>query len=418
MGIFNFFNGKRIEDQYAIALDIGTEFAKSLIFKVEDGKGYVIGAGRQRQRLSDMSGGGITDIHGVVKNCQKALERAAEQAQIMPTQVIMGIAGELVKGNTTTIKYTRPNPKTNITLEELKDIISRVQRRSFDRARQILAWETGHSEIDVKLVNAAVVDVKIDGYKVINPLGFQGREVQVGVFNAFAPIVHLSAIQTVAEELGLDLLSVVADPYALAKSIGPKESTEFSAIFIDIGGGTTDIAVVRQGGVEGTKMFALGGRSFTKRISSVMGVSFDEAEEIKIKYSAGTLEADDQVFVQKALETDCQVWFSGVELTLEEFSSLELLPSKILMCGGGSNLKGLAEILEKAEWNKKLPFARKPTVHFIKSKDVENIIDETESLNHLWDITPMSLANMAIDLVGHESVMDSILNKIVAGLRE
>lgn len=418
MGLFDIFNGKKIEDNYAIALDIGTEYAKSLIFKVEDGKGYVVGTGRQRQRLSDMQGGGVTDIHGVVQNCQRSLERAAEQAGVMPTQVIMGIAGELVKGNTTTIKYTRPEPKTNITLEELKDIISKVQRRAFDRARQILSWETGHAEIDVKLVNAAVVDVKIDGYKVTNPLGFQGREMQIGVFNAFAPIVHLGAMQTIAAELGLDLLSVVADPYALAKSVGPKESTEFSAIFVDIGGGTTDIAVVRQGGVEGTKMFALGGRSFTKRVATIMGTSFEEAEETKLMYSAKQLSPEDHALIKKGLETDCQVWLSGVELTLEEFANIDLLPSRFLMCGGGSNLPDLAEILEKAEWSKNLPFARRPTVHFIKPGDVENIIDQTGNLNHLWDITPMSLANMAIDLVGQEAVMDSVLNRIVAGLRE
>src|SRR3990167_8371298 len=272
LGLFDFLGTKTIENRYAIALDIGTEFAKCLVFKVEEDKGIVVGTGRQRQKLSDMQGGAVTDIQGVVRNCQKAIERAAEQAKIMPPQVIMGIAGELVKGNTTTIKYTRPDPKAGITLEELKDIIVRIQRRSFDRARQILAWETGHAEIDVKLVNAAIVEVKIDGYKVTNPLGFQGREVQVGVFNAFAPIVHLGALQTIAAELGLDLLSFVADPYALARSVGPKESAEFSSIFIDIGGGTTDIAVVRQGGVEGTKMFALGGRAFTKSLASILNV--------------------------------------------------------------------------------------------------------------------------------------------------
>ena len=418
MGLFDFLGQKKIENRYAIALDIGTEYAKCLIFKVEDDKGIVVGSGRQRQKLSDMQGGAVTDIHGVVRNCQKALERAAEMAKIMPSQVIMGIAGELVKGNTTTIKYTRPDHKKGITLEELKDIISRIQRRSFDRARQILAWETGHAEVDVKLVNAAIVDVKIDGYKVTNPLGFQGRELQVGVFNAFAPIVHLGALQTIAAELALDLLSIVADPYALARSIGPKESTEFSAIFIDIGGGTTDLAVVSQGGVEGTKMFALGGRSFTKRIAQVFGSSFEEAESVKIKYSRGELPAEDAKFVKKALGTDCQVWLSGVELTLEEFSSLELLPSRILICGGGALLPDIEEVLKSAQWNPGLPFARKPSVHFIRPQDVENILDQTKELTNPWDITPMSLANLAIDLVGEEKVMDNILNRIVTNLRE
>ncbi|MBM2820276.1 MAG: Actin-like protein ATPase involved in cell division-like protein [Candidatus Berkelbacteria bacterium] len=418
MGLFDFLGTNKIENRYALALDIGTEFAKCLIFKVEEDKGIVVGSGRQRQKLSDMQGGGVTDIHGVVKNCQKAIERAASQAQVMPTQVIMGIAGELVKGNTTTIKYTRPDPKIGITLEELKDIISKIQRRSFDRARQILAWETGHAEVDVRLVNAAIVDVKIDGYKVTNPLGFQGRELQVGVFNAFAPIVHLGALQTIAAELHLDLLSVVADPYALARSVGPKESTEFNAIFIDIGGGTSDIAVVRQGGVEGTKMFALGGRSFTKRIAQVFGSTFSEAEDLKIKYCQGKADKEDAAFIKNALQTDCQVWLSGVELTLEEFSALELLPSRILLCGGGAMLPDIQEILKNARWSSNLPFARQPTVHFIKPEDVENIEDKTGELKNPWDITPMSLANLGIDLVGEEKITDSILNRIVNSLRE
>ncbi|TSC96420.1 MAG: Actin-like ATPase involved in cell division-like protein [Candidatus Berkelbacteria bacterium Licking1014_2] len=216
----------------AVALDIGTEFVKALIFRAENGQAEVIGIGRQRQKLSDMQGGTVTDINGVIKNCAAAIERAAETIQILPEKAIVGIAGELVKGTTTDICYTRAEPKTKITFSELKDIVGKVQRRAFDRARSVLAWETGHQELDVKLVNAAIVNVKIDGYKVTNPLGFQGREIAVSVFNSFAPIVHLGALQTVVEELGLDLMSVVAEPYAVARCLGQEESSEFSAIFI------------------------------------------------------------------------------------------------------------------------------------------------------------------------------------------
>lgn len=417
MGIFNFFRGKPATDNYAISLDIGTEFVKSLIFEVKDGKGYVKGVGRQRQRLSDMQGGTVTDIQGVIKNCEKSLEMAADQAGVLPDQVIIGIAGELVKGATTTVRYTRDNPKSKIEFTELKEIINRVQRRAFDRARQILAWETGQKEVDVRLVNAAIVDVTIDGYKVTNPLGFQGKEVQVGVYNAFAPIVHLGALQTIAEELGLDLLSVTAEPYAVARCMGSEESTEFSAIFIDIGGGTSDIAVVRNGGVEGTKMFALGGRAFTKRIASVTGESFPEAEELKLSYSKNESNKEDTEIIKRALETDCQVWLSGVELTLGEFPNIDLLPSRILLCGGGSNLPEIATALKTDEWRQNLPFARKPTVHHLKPKDVTNIIDETGELQDPGDVTPMALANVALDLVGEETVMESILGRVVSSLR-
>jgi cell division protein FtsA len=418
VGLFDLFKRKNIDSRYAISLDIGTEFVKVLIFKVEDdGKGYVLGVGRQRQKLSDMQGGTVTDIHGVIRNCEAAIERAGEMAGLIPQQAIIGIAGELVKGTTTDIRYIRPNPKAKIDLPELKDIVARVQRRAFDRARTLLAWESGQGELDVKLVNAAIVDVRIDGYKVTNPLGFQGREVQVGVYNCFAPIVHLGALQTIADELELDLLSVAAEPYAVARCLGPEESVEFSAIFVDIGGGTSDIAVVRSGGLEGTKMFALGGRAFTKRISQVLGVSFSEAEDLKLRYADGELDKARAESVRKAVEVDCQTWLSGVELTLEEFSSSERLPNRILLCGGGSGLPDIYTTLSEAKWDKSLAFSRKPSVHFIQPKDITTIVDKTGELKEPRDVTPMALANIALDLVGQEEIMDSVLNRVVNSLK-
>jgi len=410
---------KKSKHKHAIALDIGTEYVKVLVFRIEGDNANVIGVGKQKQSLSDMQGGRVTDIAGVIKNCEVALDQAFEMAKVAPRQCVIGIAGELVKGATTTVRFDRENSKEKMTTKELKEIVSEVQTKSFDKTRAELAWETGQAEIDVKLVHSAVVDVKIDGYKVSNPIGFQGREVQVGIFNAFAPIVHLGALQTIAEGLGLDLLSIAAEPYAVARCVGLEDSSEFSSIFIDVGGGTTDIAVVRGGGVEGTRMFAIGGRVFTKSIADVFDKSFVEAEKLKIDYSLGKIPAGSEIHtrIKKALENDCEVWLAGVELALEEFSDTELLPSKILLCGGGSLLPEITEYLEKKAWAKKLPFARQPKVDFIKPKQITSIHDSTGKLVGSQDITPMGLANLIIDLAGDEGVVGGLLDRLVDGMR-
>lgn len=414
MGLFRW--GKT-KNRNAIALDIGTEFVKALVFRVEDDKAIVMGTGKQRQRLSDMQGGKVTDISGVVKNCEVALDRAFEEAGVSAEQCIIGIAGELVKGTTTSVYYKRNNPKERIDVKELKEIIAQVQEKSFEKTRSELAWETGYSEIDVKLVNSAVVDVKIDGYRVTNPIGFQGRDIQVGIFNAFAPIVHLGALQTIAEGLNLDLLSVAAEPYAVAQSVGNEESSEFSSIFIDIGGGTTDIAVVRSGGVEGTRMFAIGGRVFTKSVADVCDLSFEDAEKLKLKYSESKI-TDSELAekISTALKNDCEVWLAGVQLALEDFSNVDLLPSRILLCGGGSLLPEIKEYLEKKTWTKKLPFAKQPKIDFIRPSSIVNVIDETKKLQGSQDITPMGLANLAIDLVGSPGIVEGVFDKVVSGL--
>jgi cell division protein FtsA len=411
--------GKKTRKRHAIALDIGTEFVKALVFRIEGDTAYVLGSARKKQQLSDMQGGRVTDIYGVIKNCNEALDEAFEMAKVSPKQTVIGIAGELVKGATTNVHYTRENFKEKITIKELKEIIEQVQAKAFDKTRSELAWETGQTELDVKLVNSAVVDVRIDGYKVTNPVGFQGRDIQVGIFNAFAPVVHISALQTIADELGLDLLSIAAEPYAVARCVGLEDSAEFSSIFIDVGGGTTDIAVVRGGGVEGTKMFAIGGRVFTKSIAEVFDKTFAEAEKLKIDYSLGKIPEDSEIYekIKRAIENDCDVWLSGVELALEDFANIELLPSKILLCGGGSLLPDIQEYLEKKSWVKRLPFAKQPKVDFIKPKQLISLKDETGKLVGSQDITPMALANLAIDLAGDEGVVDGLVERITEGLR-
>ncbi len=416
MGLFGL---RKPKERYAISLDIGTEFVKVLVFRIENDKAVVIGIGKQRQQLSDMQGGRVTDISGVIKNCEGALEQAFAAAKVTPQQCVVGIAGELVKGATIHVHYRRSNPQAKIDVKELKDIIEQVQAKAFEKTRSELAWETGQQAIDVKLVNSAVVDVKIDGYKVTNPIGFQGSDIQVGIFNAFAPIVHIGALQTIVEGLNLDLLSIAAEPYAVARCVGMEDSAEFSSIFIDIGGGTTDIAVVRGGGVEGTKMFAIGGRVFTKSIADTFDRTFTEAEKLKLDYSAGKIPEKSEIRqkIRKAIENDCEVWLAGVELALEDFSNLDLLPSKILLCGGGSLLPEIKEYLEKKSWTKHLAFARQPKVDFIRPNMVSSVKDETGKLLGSQDITPMGLANIAIDLAGDPGVIEGVLDKIVDGLR-
>jgi cell division protein FtsA len=416
MGVFSKILGYSKSSDFLLSLDIGTEVVKTLIFNIDSrtGNAVVRGVGRVRQKIGNMQSGAVSDIAGVITSSRKAIEMAKSMAGVKKIeQAVIGIAGELVKGTTTTVHYERIHPEIRIDLPELKNIIQKVQWKAFDRIRQQLAWETGHSEIEVKLINAAIVDVRIDGYKINNPVGFQGRDVSIAVFNAYAPMIHLGALQTIAAELKLNLLNIAAEPYAVAKSMGLENTMDFNAIFIDIGGGTTDIAVVRNSGLEGTKMFALGGRAFTKRLAQELGVSFEEAEVLKIKYSEGKLGNDVSLKIERILDDDCRVWLSGVELSLAEFSDSDLLPYRFFLCGGGSGLPGIKKALLSQNWSKNFPFSKAPQVSFLQPRDVSKIIDNTRQLKDPQDITPMALANIALDLTGEEDVLAEILRRAV-----
>src|SRR5215218_8192590 len=279
------------------ALDVGTEFAKALVFDIDEGgHGNVRGVGRKRQGLSHMQSGTVADIPAVVDNCAVALQEAEEMAGFRPTQVVIGIAGELVKGFTTTHSQERKRPDAPISEAELQRLIDSVQREALREAERSITWETGLPNVDVRLVHAAIVGASIDGYALKNPDGFQGRHVKIGIFNAFAPLVHLGALQTVASQLDLELLEIVAEPYAVARVLGTEQVRQSGALFVDVGGGTTDVALVRQGGIEGTRMFALGGRAFTKSLADRLDMPFARAEALKVDYARGiAVERHDEV---------------------------------------------------------------------------------------------------------------------------
>lgn len=389
---------------YLVALDIGTEYVKALIGKAsttEPGNIDIVGVGRCHQSLTDMQAGAISDIAAVVDNCDKALSEAEDQAGISVRTAIIGIAGELVKGTTTTVKVSRKSSTQAIDIPEMQKIIDLVQERAQEKAKKDLAWEMGGKNVEIRLVNSALVSIEIDGYPVNNPIGFQGKDVTVQLYTAFAPLIHIGALEKTAQELDLDLLAVAAEPFAVARAvIGNDVSANVSAILMDVGGGTTDIAVINEGGVQGTKMFGIGGRAYTRAIEREMGVDFDRAEELKLALSTDNIPSQKRPLIESTLSKTASTWVAGVELALGEFTKLDQLPNHIFLCGGGSSLAILIDELEKPGWYKELPFTKKPTVHHIKPEQVVGITDKTGTIKDHTYITAMGLLRVGLDTSG------------------
>jgi cell division protein FtsA len=399
------------------ALDVGTEFAKALVFEIDDeGHGTVRGVGRKRQGLSHMQSGTVADIAAVVDNCAVALQEAEEMAGFRPTQVVIGIAGELVKGFTTTLTQERKKPSLPINDAELMKLFDSVQREALREAERAITWETGLPHVDVRLVHSAVVGASIDGYALSNPVGFQGRHIKIGIFNAFAPLVHLGALQSVASQLDLELLEVVAEPYAVARVLGAENVRQAGALFIDVGGGTTDVALVRQGGIEGTRMFALGGRAFTKSIADRLDLPFPRAESLKVDYARG-LDVEHRDEVAEIVRDDVAVWAAGVELVMEELAGGEMLPSRIHLCGGGSRLPEVQTALASERFWKRLPFARPPEIAIMAPDQITDITDETDLLVDQQDVTPLGLAYQAIELHTVEDPLDATLRRVLRAMK-
>ncbi len=411
--MFSLFKREQKEKgNHFLVLDIGTDVIKALVVEPTFDSIVVRGAHTVHQGFSAMQSGVVMDIGSVVEHASKAIKEAEEQAGVKVTDTIIGMGGELVKGLTHRSTYERKDPQLKIDLQELKNIIQKIQYRSFEETRAKLAFETGFAEVEIKLVNAAIIEVMIDGFRVENPIGFQGKDVEITVFNSFAPLVHFGALQTIAAELDLNLMTICCEPYCLSRVLDVKGEKSTSGIFIDIGAGTTSLAVVNDGIVEGVKMFNLGGRTFTKRIASVLNISLDEADEIKAAYSKQKLEKQSEKIVQEALVDDVDIWLSGVIYSLSEFQNIETMPPHIYLSGGSAHLPEIKKVLQAHDWQSTLPFAKQPHISMLNPGSLPGIKDATRSLTGPEDSMPLALARMGQDFLGEEHLVSKLMKKI------
>lgn len=383
-----------------LALDIGTEFVKAVLARpTKKGDLEILGVGKARQIEGNMHAGAVADIPAVVKVCEEALVKVEEEAGERADLTVVGIAGELIKGNTTTVNYTRKNPNKPITEAEMQEIIKKVQQKSGEVAKKTVALETGNENVEVRLINSAIVSLTIDGYKISNPIGFKGSDIVIQFYTAFAPLIHVAAIEKVCAELNLDLLTVAVEPFAVCRAcLGDDLESNFSGIVMDIGGGTTDIAVVEDGGVEGTKMFSIGGRSFTHQIAEALGVDFETAERYKLSFDFGKIDDRKKTRIETAISRNINVWLTGVEVALEEFGNLGSLPRNVLLCGGGASLSMLQENLAISDWYKNLPFSRRPIIHLIDVAELPDLIikNDEKLLDHSF-ATALGLLRVGVD---------------------
>jgi cell division protein FtsA len=404
----NLFKKQSKEQELFLALDIGTEYVKAVIciYKSNSQNISIEGYGKCRQNPNAMQGAMIINIENVTKACEAALSLAIQDAKnhiksdkpmALPKRVIIGIAGELVCGITIIADYEREAPQEKITDKELKEVLRHIKEQAFDDAVIDIAEEIGIEPSSLEEINSKINATYIDGVKVDNPIDFTGKNISYRVFSTFAPSLHVNSLKQVAKSMNLELINIEVEPYAVARAIGGAHLDGFDAIIIDIGGGTTDVALVKGGVILETKMFAYGGRVFTKRIAQDLAIDLNKAEEMKIEYSKGKFAPKQMQEIRSAILKDLSIWSEGLELALKEVDGVDTYPTKIYLCGGASALEEMQTAIIEHPWLTVLPFVKFPKVEYLFPNQLENIVDPTKTINDPSDVTPLSLARMYLE---------------------
>lgn len=417
MGLFGRSDQRKRRGESYVALDLGTESSKCLVWENYEQACHILGKGQVVHQPGTMRGGMIINIPEAAIGVRQMVATAIQQSGIAPKKLVMSLSGDLVRSLVTTVRYHRVRPDSPIDTNELKNIIYKAQWKAFEQIRSLVAKDQEDSaDLGVKLINTTIVDTRIDGYKVANPLNFQGSVITLSIFNAFAPLVHLGAAQALADAIGLDLTSVAAGPYALTKSL-LVDNPEFSAVFIDVGAYLTDVAVVNEGGIFGMQNFALGGNAFTRNLATSLKISPERAEEIKIDYSNDLLDKRSKAKINRILKDTAKLWVQGVMEALDEFSHLDVLPNKIFVAGGGAALPEIKSALLAKSWAEHLPFSKKPYPAVIEPTDVPQMVLEHQIKIDLSDMVALGLAHLTLTPSAKNDTIGNILHRIVLNMQ-
>ena len=357
-----------------IAIDIGSDFVKAVLFEIEEASTLkMVGFGKHYLKLKDVQAGVIANKDGV----QEAIISAINEALLNYTKevkdCIFGVSGEMCIGFSTTVRVTRKNASDDIKEKEILEIKRKIEEVALVQAQRENSRLKGFNEIDLELINSDITIFKVDGFFVSEPIGFKGRVIETTLFTAFAPLNHLKLLQQLAVGIGLNLITVSSNMYALVKNLSKEEPSEFNGVIVDIGGDSTDIAVVFSGGILATRTISVGGRTFTRRIANLLDWSFADAENKKLMYSDGKLSEEETHKVGGVIDETIEAWLSALSLALLDIEGVKTFPSKLYLTGGASYMTGLDEMLEEEDWKKNIPMRQHLKVKRVMLNEVISV---------------------------------------------
>lgn len=332
-----------------VSLDIGTSSVKVIIGEMVNDSLNIIGVGNVRSE--GLRKGSIVDIDETVHSIKQAIEQAERMIGMDISQVVVGIAGNHV--------MLQPCHGVVAVASENREISDQDVGRVIDAA-QVVSIPPEREIIDV-IPKQFIVD-GLD--EISDPRGMIGvrLEMEGTIITGSKTILH-NTLRCV-ERAGLEILDITLQPLAAGAFALSKDEKNLGVALIDIGGGSTTIAIFEQGHLKTTSVLPVGGDHITKDLSIGLRTSTEDAEKIKIKYGHAFYEyaSEDEVFSVPIIGSDQHQQFNQLEISdiiearMEEIFELiqnEIrrlgvrdLPGGYVLTGGVANMQGVLELAQ------------------------------------------------------------------------
>jgi cell division protein FtsA len=340
----------REDKNLIVGLDIGTSKIVAIVAELQpEGTLKVIGLGQHTSR--GLKKGVVINIDSTMQAIQRALEEAELMADCKISAVFTGIAGSHIKSL---------NSHGMVKIKDAEVMQADVDR-VVDTARAIALPS------DQQILHILTQEFIIDGQEdVREPLGMSGMKLEVKVHIVTGAVAAAQNIVKCIRRCGLEVSDLILQPLASSMAVLTEDEKELGVCLVDIGGGTTDIAVFKQGAIRHTAVVPIAGDQVTNDIAVAFRTPTQSAEEIKIKHGCALRQLADprevvevpgvdgreprQLSVQTLAEVIEPRIVELYELVLSELRRSgmeEMIASGIVITGGSSMMRGMVELGEE-----------------------------------------------------------------------
>lgn len=342
------------QGNYSVGLDIGTTKIVAIIGRENEyGKIEVLGTGRSKSL--GVHRGVVNNITQTISSIQQAVEQAEVNSGLKIGSVVVGIAGQHIRSLQHSDYITRPDSEEVINEDDLDRLCNQVYK---------LVMLPGE-----EIIHVLPQEYKVDGQSEIKqPIGMYGGRLEANFHVVVGQVSSIKNIGRCIKSAGLDLANITLEPLASAEAVLSQEEKEAGVALIDIGGGTTDLAIFKDGIIRHTSVIPFGGNVITEDIKEGCSIIEKQAELLKIKFGSAwpgenkdneivsipglrgrepkeiTLKNLSKIIHARVVEIIEQVYVEIKNYGHED--QKKKLIAGIVLTGGGSQLKHLKQLVE------------------------------------------------------------------------
>ncbi len=342
------------KNDIAVGLDIGTTKIVAMIGRRNDyGKMEIIGIGKAKSL--GVHRGVVNNITQTIQSIQQAIQEAESDSGMKIKEVVVGIAGQHIRSLQHSDYITRPNPDEVIDANDIERLCNQVHK---------LVMLPGE-----EIIHVLPQEFKVDGQAEIKePIGMYGGRLEANFHVVVGQVSSIRNVGRCVKSAGLELAAVTLEPLASANAVLSQEEKEAGVALVDIGGGTTDLAIFKDGIIRHTSVIPFGGGVITEDIKEGCSIIEKQAELLKVKFGSAwpgenkdneivsipglrgrepkeiTLKNLSKIIHARVVEIIDQVYLEIKNYGHEE--QKKKLIAGIVLTGGGAQLKHIKQLVE------------------------------------------------------------------------